>query len=91
MPRIKFHGLRHTCATMLLSAGEPIHVVSARLGHATVTMTLSIYAHVLKDSQEKAARTMGRRSTANGRLTGASARTVRGFWREARNGPILRA
>jgi integrase len=34
--RIKFHGLRHTCATLLLQAGEPIHVVSERLGHSKV-------------------------------------------------------
>lgn len=31
---IKFHGLRHTCATLLLQAGQPIHVVSERLGHS---------------------------------------------------------
>jgi integrase len=57
--RIKFHGLRHTSATMALQAGEPVHVVSERLGHANVTMTWQVYAHVLKDAQEKAARTMG--------------------------------
>jgi integrase len=33
--RIKFHGLRHTCATLLLRAGEPVHVVAQRLGHST--------------------------------------------------------
>lgn len=59
VPRIKFHGLRHTCATLLLQAGEPVHVVSERLGHASVMMTWQVYAHVLKDSGVKAARTMG--------------------------------
>jgi integrase len=34
--RIKFHGLRHTCATLLLQAGEPVHVVAQRLGHSDV-------------------------------------------------------
>lgn len=57
--RIKFHGLRHTCATLLLQEGEPVHVVSERLGHASVTMTLEIYAHALPDAQTKAATTIG--------------------------------
>ena len=61
--RIKFHGLRHTSATIALQAGEPVHVVSERLGHANVTMTWQVYAHVLKDAQDKAARTMGACST----------------------------
>jgi integrase len=56
---IKFHGLRHTCATLLLHAGEPVHVVSERLGHAKVSMTMEVYAHVLPDMQERAAEKMG--------------------------------
>jgi integrase len=57
--RIKLHGLRHTCATLLLQAGEPIHVVSERLGHSKVSMTMEVYAHVLPDMQQQAAATMG--------------------------------
>jgi integrase len=57
--RITFHGMRHTCATMLLQAGEPVHVVSKRLGHARVEITLNTYAHVLPDMQKQAAATMG--------------------------------
>jgi len=56
---IKFHGLRHTCATLLLQAGVPVHVVSERLGHAKVSMTLEVYAHVLPDMQSEAAATLG--------------------------------
>jgi integrase len=56
---IKFHGLRHTCATLLLQAGTPIHVVSERLGHSKVSMTMEVYAHVLPDMQKDAAATMG--------------------------------
>jgi integrase len=52
---IKFHGLRHTCATLLLAAGVPVHVVAQRLGHANATMTLSVYAHALPDMQQDAA------------------------------------
>ena len=53
--RITFHGLRHTCATLLLAAGEPVHVVSARLGHSDVSITLNNYAHVLKAHERSAA------------------------------------
>lgn len=57
--RIKFHGLRHTCATLLLSAGEPVHVVAERLGHSDVNITLNTYAHVLPDMQRSAAAKLG--------------------------------
>jgi integrase len=39
--------------------GEPVHVVSERLGHAKVSMTLEVYAHVLPDMQQAAAVTLG--------------------------------
>jgi integrase len=51
--RIQFHGLRHTCATLLLQARTPVQVVSERLGHATVAMTMEVYAHVLPDMQDR--------------------------------------
>jgi integrase len=53
--RIKFHGLRHTCATLMLAAGVPAHVVQRRLGHAKVEMTLNVYSHVLPSMQQDAA------------------------------------
>lgn len=56
---IKFHGLRHTCATLLLQSGQPVHVVSERLGHSKVSMTMEVYAHVLPDMQADAARAIG--------------------------------
>lgn len=49
------HGLRHTCATLLLSAGVPPHVVQRRLGHRGIEMTLNLYAHVLPSMQADAA------------------------------------
>ena len=51
---ITFHGVWHTCAA-LLQGGEPVHVVSKRLGHARVETTLNTYAHVLPDMQKQAA------------------------------------
>jgi integrase len=53
--RIKFHGLRHTVATLMLSAGVPAHVVQRRLGHSKIEMTLGIYAHALPGMQQDAA------------------------------------
>ena len=47
VPRIRLHDLRHTHATLLLQAGVPVKVVSERLGHAQISLTLDIYAHVL--------------------------------------------
>jgi integrase len=52
---IKFHGLRHTCATLLLQAGIPIKVVQEPLGHKRIVMTLNIYAHALPSMQQDAA------------------------------------
>jgi integrase len=53
-----FHDLRHTCATLLLSKGVNAKVVSEMLGHASITITLNIYAHVLPDMQDSAADAM---------------------------------
>ncbi len=57
--RIKFHGMRHTCATLLLQAGVSPHVVQKRLGHKRIEMTLSIYAHALPSMQRDAAARLG--------------------------------
>jgi integrase len=54
LPRIRFHDLRHTCATVLLRRGVHPKVVSELLGHATVSMTLDRYSHVLPDMQQAA-------------------------------------
>lgn len=56
-PVIHVHDLRHTHATLLLKAGVPVKVVSERLGHATVMVTLEIYTHVMPGMQAEAAAT----------------------------------
>lgn len=48
--RIRFHDLRHTHASHLLTAGVPVNVVAYRLGHKSAAVTLAIYAHFLPDS-----------------------------------------
>jgi len=57
--RIRIHDLRHTAATLLLGAGVPAKIVSERLGHATVSITLDLYSHVTGDMQADAAARMG--------------------------------
>jgi integrase len=51
---IKLHDLRHTHATILLGAGIHPKVVSEWLGHASVSITLDIYSHVLPTIQREA-------------------------------------
>lgn len=55
LPRIRFHDLRHTHATHLLTVKENVKVVSDRLGHASVAFTLDTYGHVLPGQQASAA------------------------------------
>lgn len=55
VPRIRFHDLRHTCATLLLAAGIHPKVVQERLGHSDVSMTLNRYSHVMPGMQQLAA------------------------------------
>lgn len=50
-----FHGLRHSYATLLLSSGVPITVVSKSMGHASVKQTLDTYSHLLPGQVEQAA------------------------------------
>lgn len=53
-PRIRFHDLRHTHATMLLQQGINPKIVSERLGHSTISITLDTYSHVLPNMQKEA-------------------------------------
>jgi integrase len=51
----RFYDLRHTCATLLLAANVNPKIVAERLGHASVTLTLDTYSHVLPTMQRAAA------------------------------------
>jgi integrase len=55
LPSIRFHDLRHTAATLLLTANEHPKVAQQRLGHAKVSTTLDIYSHVLPSHDRNAA------------------------------------
>jgi len=54
LPDIRLYDIRHTCATLLLAAGENPKVVSERLGHASIVLTLDVYSHVLPTMQQGA-------------------------------------
>jgi len=54
-----FHGLRHTHATLLIERGINVKVVSERLGHSKIGITMDTYAHVLPDMQAEAADVSG--------------------------------
>jgi len=57
--RIRFHDLRHTCATLLLLAGVNVKVVAARLGHSSVQITLTVYMHILPAMEDQALAALG--------------------------------
>ena len=47
LPHIRFHDLRHTSASILLACGVPLKAIQGMLGHASMTTTANIYAHLL--------------------------------------------
>ncbi|MBO8155606.1 MAG: site-specific integrase [Bacillaceae bacterium] len=55
LPKIRFHDIRHTHATILLSQGVHPKIVSERLGHSSIGVTLDTYSHVLPNLQKEAA------------------------------------
>ena len=58
LPQVRFHDLRHTCATLLLIQNVNPKVVSEMLGHATIAITLDTYSHVLPNMQSEAAKAL---------------------------------
>jgi integrase len=58
LPQIRFHDLRHTCATLLLGRNVNPKIVSELLGHASIAITLDTYSHVLPNMQSEAAKAM---------------------------------
>ncbi|MDA2267083.1 site-specific integrase [Bacillus cereus] len=52
VPKIRFPDLRHTLATLLLAKGVNVKVISERLGHSNIKITLDAYSHVLPTMQE---------------------------------------
>jgi integrase len=61
LPGIRLHDVRHSYATAAIDAGVPVKVLSQRLGHADIAVTLRIYAHVLPGDDEVAAHAVAAR------------------------------
>ena len=63
---LRFHDLRHSCASLLGALGVPVRVVMELLGHSNINLTLNTYSHVFGSAQREAAdamdRALGRRS-----------------------------
>lgn len=60
LPRMRFHDLRRTAATLLLLRRVHPKVVSEPLGHSSVSLTLDVYSHVLSDMQRAATTALDR-------------------------------
>ena len=58
LPKIRFHDLRHTCATLLLSRNVHPKFVQELLGHANIAITLDTYSHVIPGMGDYAVRAM---------------------------------
>ena len=53
--KIKFHALRHTTASLMIEQGENIKYIQSQLGHSSPTVTLNVYAHLMKPINQEAA------------------------------------
>jgi integrase len=60
LPRIRLHDVRHSYATAALAAGVSPKVISQRLGHATIAITMDTYSHIIPGLDEQAAETVAR-------------------------------
>ena len=63
LPRIRFHDLRHTAASMMLNHGIPVIIVSRILGHSKPSITMDIYGHLIPGMQDQAASLMDQITT----------------------------
>ena len=52
---MRYHDLRHTTASLLIEQGENIKYIQKQLGHSSPTVTLNVYAHLMKDSNQESA------------------------------------
>jgi integrase len=55
LPRIRFHDLRHTYASLLIDQGENIKYIQTQMGHSSPMVTLAVYAHLMKPTNQEAA------------------------------------
>lgn len=56
---VRFHGLRHTAAILMLSSGVDVRTAAGRLGHARAGFTLNVYGHFMAEADQRAAERVG--------------------------------
>jgi len=55
LPKVRFHDLRHSYASILIEQGENLKYIQSQLGHSSPTVTLNVYAHLMKPTNQEAA------------------------------------
>jgi integrase len=55
LPKVRFHDLRHSYASILIEQGENLKYIQSQLGHSSPTVTLNVYAHLMKPANQEAA------------------------------------
>jgi len=73
MPKIRFHDLRNTYESILIGQGENPKYIQTQMGHSSINVTLDIYAHLMKDSNQEAATRLGNAIFGDGSGTVAKA------------------
>ncbi len=59
LPKIRFHDLRHTYASLLIDQGENPKYIQTQLGHSSIQLTMDVYGHLMKDVNQEAATRLG--------------------------------
>ena len=67
LKKIRFHDLRHSCATLMLQSGVAMKTASEILGHSSIAITADLYTHVLDSEKKEAAAQVGSLLFGNGR------------------------
>jgi integrase len=60
LPRIRFHNLRHTYASLLIAQGEHPKYIQSQLGHTSINVTMDLYGHLMETVNQKAASRLGK-------------------------------
>ena len=79
LPKVRFHDLRHTYASIMIEQGENIKYIQNQLGHSSPTVTLNVYAHLMKPTNQEAACRLERA------ILGDGSKTVAGTEEKAKN------
>lgn len=72
LPRIRFHQLRHTFASLLIDQGEHPKYIQNQLGHSSIQVTMDIYGHLMETANQKAASRLGRAVFGDSEINGST-------------------